>query len=209
MSQTETSRTTERQTSRQRRIDEQRRRIEDHQRDQRRKRLRLGGIIVVAVVVIAAGLWLLLPKPVAAQGHQVPIEGNRQHMPQGSAINYRNRPPSSGDHYDQPYSYGVAASQVPTGNWVHNLEHGAVVVLYRPDLCDDSCVSVLRDSYNSAPSSQLFPGYKKMVVTPYTDMDHAVATVAWGWLDEMDAVDKDRVLAFYRAHVDHGPEQAL
>jgi hypothetical protein len=48
-----------------------------------------------------------------------------------------------------------------------------------------------------------------MVVTPYTEMDHAVATVAWGWLDEMDQPDKDRILAFYRAHVDRGPEQAL
>jgi hypothetical protein len=25
----------------------------------------------------------------------------------------------------------------------------------------------------------------------------------------MDAVDKDRLLAFYKAHVDRGPEQAL
>jgi hypothetical protein len=43
-------------------------------------------------------------------------------------------------------------------------------------------------------------------------MDHAIDAVAWGWLDEMDQtnpVDKDRILAFYRAHVDRGPEQAL
>src|SRR5436305_3925980 len=149
---TQTQPTEQRQTSRQRRIDEQRRRIEVHQREERRKRLTLGGIVVLAVVVIAAGFWFLLPKPVAAQGHQVPIEGNRQHVAQGTPVDYRNRPPSSGDHYDQPYSYGVSASQVPTGNWVHNLEHGATVVLYRPDLCDASCVSVLKDTYNSAPS---------------------------------------------------------
>ena len=196
-------------TARQRRIEEQRRRIEQHQREQRRKRLTIGAGIAVAVVVLIAAVWYLFPKPVAAQGHQVPIEGQRQHQPQGTPINYRNRPPSSGDHYDQTAPYGVTSTPVATGNWVHNLEHGAVVVLYRPDLCDDSCVSTLRDTYNSAPSSQLFPGYKKMIVTPYTDMDHAVATVAWGWLDEMDQPDKDRILAFYRAHVDRGPEQAL
>jgi hypothetical protein len=58
----------------------------------------------------------------------------------------------------------------------------------------------------------LFPGTRKMLVIPYQDMDHAVASVAWGWVDEMDTtapVDKDRILAFYRAHVDKGPEQAL
>jgi len=48
-----------------------------------------------------------------------------------------------------------------------------------------------------------------MVVQSYQDMDHAVAVVAWGWLDEMDLPDKERVLAFYRAHVDRGPESAL
>ena len=196
-------------TARQRRIEEQRRRIEAHHKEERRKRLSIAGAIIVAVLVVIAAAWFLLPKPAAAQGHQVPIEGNRQHEPQGTPIQYRNRPPSSGDHYDQPSTYGVFQAPVPTGNWVHNLEHGAVVVLYRPDLCDASCVNAVRDTYNSAPSSQLFPGYKKMIVTPYTDMDHAVATVAWGWLDEMDQADKDRILAFYRAHVDRGPEQAL
>jgi Protein of unknown function (DUF3105) len=199
----------ERLTSRQRRIDEQRRRIEEHQREQRRKRLTIGAVILVGVLVVIAAVWFLLPRPATAQGHQVPIEGSRQHQPQGSTIPYRNRPPSSGDHYDQPAGYGVSDRQLPTGNWVHNLEHGGIVVLYRPDLCDTACVSQLRDTYNSAPSSQLFPGTKKMVVTPYADMDHAVDAVAWGWLDEMDTVDKDRILAFYRAHVDHGPEQAL
>jgi hypothetical protein len=163
----------------------------------------------VAVVVLIAAVCYLFPKPVAAQGRQVPTDGTRQHQPQGTPMTYRNRPPSSGDHYDQTAPYGVTSTPVAAGNWVHNLEHGAVVVLYRPDLCDDSCVSTLRDTYNSAPSSQLFPGYKKMIVTPYTDMDHAVATVAWGWVDEMDQPDKDRILAFYRAHVDRGPEQAL
>jgi hypothetical protein len=199
----------ERLTSRQRRIEEQRRKIEQLHREQRRKRLTIGVVVVAVLAVLIAAVILLLPRPTAAQGHQVPIEGNRQHQPQGAAIAYRNRPPSSGDHYDQPAGYGVSERQIPTGNWVHNLEHGAIVLLYRPDLCDQTCVSQLRDVYNSAPSSQLFPGYRKMVVTPYTDMDHAIATVAWGWVDEMDEVDKDRILAFYRAHVDRGPEQAL
>jgi len=199
----------ERLTSRQRRIEEQRRKIETARTQQRRKRLTwVAGIVAVLAVGIAL-LIMLMPKPVTAQGHQVPIEGNRQHVTQGQVVPYRNRPPSSGDHYDQPSGYGVFPRGVATGNWVHNLEHGGVVVLYRPDLCDEACQSQLQDVYNSAPSSTLFPGNRKMVITPYQDMDHAIATVAWGWLDEMDAVDKERILAFYKAHVDKGPEQAL
>jgi hypothetical protein len=196
-------------TSRQRRIEEQRRKIEAARSAQRRQRLTWGAGIVLIVAVLIGLVIFVMPKPVPAQGHQVPIEGNRQHVAQGQVIPYRNRPPSSGDHYDQPAGYGFFQRDIPTGNWVHDLEHGGIVVLYRPDLCDQACQSQLQDTYNSAPSSQVFPGTKKMLVTPYQDMDHAIAAVAWGWIDEMDAFDKDRILAFYRSHVDKGPEQAL
>src|SRR5438477_8188012 len=61
------------------------------------------------------------------------------------------------------------------GRWVHMLEHGAVAVLYRPDLCDNNCVQQLGDFYDSAPRSNLV-GIRHLVITPYQDMDHAV-----GW----------------------------
>jgi hypothetical protein len=203
---------TERLTSRQRRIEEQRRKI-DALRSQQRRRRMLWGLAAVGLAAVLIVLALIFIKPpVAAQGRQVPIEGNRQHVPQGQPIPYRNRPPSSGDHYDQPAGYGFFQREIPTGNWVHDLEHGGIVVLYRPDLCDQSCQSQLQDVYNSAPTSAIFPGTRKMLVVPYQDMDHAIAAVAWGWVDEMDQtqpVDKDRIIAFYRAHVDRGPEQAL
>ena len=88
------------------------------------------------------------------------------------------------------------------------LEHGSIVVLYRPDLCSQTCFDTVADAFNSAPPDGTFH-LRKLAVLPYTDMDHAVAVVAWGWIDEMDQADKDRIVAFYRAHVDRGPEQAL
>ncbi len=192
-------------TSRQRRIEEQRRRIDALHRDQRRKRALWGTVILVALVVVAFLAWTFLrPAPgVAAQGRQYASEGS-QHVPEGAPTQYRTRPPSSGNHYDQPAPYGVFERAVPPGNFVHTLEHGAVVVLYRPDLCDQSCVGQLRDVYQSAPRGKY--GTVKMTVLPYQDMDHAIAAVAWTWIDEMDLVDKDRLIAFYRAHVDRGPE---
>lgn len=199
----------ERLTSRQRRIEEQRRKIEAARAQDRRRRLVwVVGIVLVVAVAIAL-IVVFMPRSVAAQGHQVPIEGNRQHVPQSQVVPYRNRPPSSGDHYDQPAGYGFFQREIPTGNWVHDLEHGGIVVLYRPDLCDQTCQNQLQDTYNSAPSSSVFPGTRKMLVTPYQDMDHMIASVAWGWVDELDTFDKDRIIAFYKAHVDKGPEQAL
>jgi hypothetical protein len=198
----------ERLTSRQRRIEEQRRKIEQHRRQQRQKRL-VWGVGSAAVAAIAIALVVLLVRPPAAfQGHQVPIEGNRDHVPTGTALQNRNRPPSSGNHYDSTSGYGVFERDVPVGNWLHTLEHGGVVLLYRPDLCDQACIAQLREVYNSAPNSALF-NQRKLAVLPYQDMDHKIAVVGWGYLDEMDEIDRDRILAFYRARVDQGPEKGV
>ena len=198
----------ERLTRRQRRIEEQRRQIDVMRREQRRQRAVWGAaIVVVAVLVVAAFSFLLIRPQTAAQGRQVLSEG-QDHVEPGTPITYRSRPPSSGPHYPLPHSgYGVFEREIEPGRWVHTLEHGGIVVLYRPDLCDPDCLSQLRQVRDSAPPSQQFR-MVKMAVIPYRDMDYAIAAVAWGWVDEMDQVDRDRILAFYRAHVDRGPETA-
>jgi uncharacterized protein DUF3105 len=184
-------------------------RVEHSLRARRRQRAaRALGIVMVALVV-AGGAALFFFRPATpAQGHQVPIEGNRQHVAQGADMAYRNRPPSSGDHYPTPAGYGVFGREIALGNLVHALEHGGIVVYYRPDLCDQGCQDQLRKAYSGAPRSRQY-GVVKMVVAPWEDMDHAVTSAAWGRVDEMDQADPDRILAFYREHVDHGPEDAL
>jgi len=52
-------------------------------------------------------------------------------------------------------------------------------------------------------------GAVNMVVTPWHDMDYAMTAAARGWVDEMDAPDPPRIVAFYEAHMDRGPEDAL
>jgi uncharacterized protein DUF3105 len=202
----------ERLTSRQRRIEEQRRKIEAARSQERRKRmLWLGGIIVVVVIAVAA-LILLMPHGTASasQMHQVQTFPGT-HYPEGSAIpsNQWLRPPSSGPHWEtvpQPQEYRMYDTPLPPGRWVHMLEHGAVVVLYRPDLCDSGCVQQLGTFYDNAPKSSLV-GIRHLTVTPYQDMDHAIAVVAWGYIDEIDVgandqVDTDRIMADFKSKVD-------
>ena len=83
-----------------------------------------------------------------------------------------------------------------------------IIVYYRPDLCDQACVGQLQLAYSSAPKSQRY-GVVKMTLAPWLDMDQAVTAAAWGWIDGMDQPDVQRILAFYREHVDRGPEDAL
>lgn len=137
--------------SRQRRIAEQSARITSARRVQRRQQaLRGGG---VALVAGAASLFLSRPAT-PTQDQPVPIEGSRQQVDQGTDLPYRNRPPSSGDHYRTPAGYGVFTREIPAGNLVHALEHGGVVVYYRPDLCEPACLGQLQQAYNDAPRSR-------------------------------------------------------
>jgi hypothetical protein len=191
-------------TSRQRRIEEQRRKIEAAHRESRRRRMVWGGGIVLVVAVAIAAVLFLIPKPVSSSMRQVVTEP-ATHVEEGAPLTYRNRPPSSGMHWGtlpQPQEYRLYDTPLSPGRWVHMLEHGAVVVLYRADLCDAACLQQLGEFYDSAPRSTVVGGVRHLAITPYQDMDHAIAVVAWGYIDEMDQFDKDRVMADFKSKVD-------
>jgi hypothetical protein len=191
-------------TSRQRRIEEQRRKIEAARGEGRRRRMIWGGGIVVVVALAIAAVVFFIPKPVSSNMRQVVTEA-ATHVDEGAPVTYRNRPPSSGMHWatvPQPQEYRLYDTPLSPGRWVHMLEHGAVVVLYRQDLCDAACTQALGEFYDSAPRSTVVSGIRHLTITPYTDMDHAIAVVAWGYIDEMDQVDKDRIMADFKSKVD-------
>jgi hypothetical protein len=194
---------TERVTSRQRRIDEQRRKIDTARRQQRTRQVLIGAAIFGAVILVVVLVVLFMPRSAPDQMRQVPLE-RADHVQEGSPLTYRNRPPSSGPHYGQlpqATDYRMYDQPLPVGRWLHMLEHGAVAVLYRPDLCDEACRTQLAEVWDAAPRSNLV-GVKHVVITPYQDMDHAIAVVAWGFADEMDAVDKERILSDIRSKMD-------
>jgi hypothetical protein len=193
----------ERVSARQKRIDEQRRKIESVRLEQRRRRMIWGAGIIVVVGIAVALVVLFFPRPVSGQMRQVVTE-TATHVDEGAPLTYRNRPPSSGMHWGtvpQQQEYRMYDQPLSPGRWVHMLEHGAVVVLYRPDLCDATCVGQLGTFYDNAPRSTLV-GIRHLTITPYQDMDHAIAVVAWGYIDEMDQMDPDRVMADFKSKVD-------
>ena len=195
-------------TSRQRRIEEQRRKIEVARSQERRKRmLWLGGIVILVAAAIVA-VVVLMPHSTAqaSQMRQVTTEPGT-HVDEGAPLSYSHRPPSSGMHFGtvpQPPEYRMYDTPLSPGRWVHMLEHGAVAILYRPDLCDNTCVQQLGQVYDNAPKSNVgqAAGVRHLVITPYQDMDHAIAVVAWGYVDEMDQADYDRIMADFKSKVD-------
>ena len=139
-------------------------------------------------------------------GRAVQDEGI-DHVAPGTPVERRHQPPASGPHYPSPLQRGVYTEEQDPGYWIHSLEHGYIVLLYN---CSTDCAALqtqLRQFYESVPKSAAY-GYQKLIVVPYSQLSQRLAIVAWNRIDEMDQFDAQRLLRFYEAYHDRGPEDA-
>ncbi len=193
---------------------EQRRQARTERQSVESKRLRAARLrrmvyLGIPIAIVAAILAYAIMSSVKGSvdervGQQMPLEA-AAHVADGTGLEYKNSPPSSGLHYSSTRPWRVYEEPVSPGNLVHNLEHGGIVILYN---CSEGCpdiVNQLRQAYKDFPPSSF--GNIKLLVTPYTAMDSKLAIVSWGWMDTMEEFDKDRLIKFYQAHIDRGPEK--
>lgn len=123
---------------------------------------------------------------------------------------YNSRPPSSGLHCAEWGAYTTFTEQapLPACNFVHNLEHGAIVFFYNCPLGCPEIVAglkqVMADTPDDPNCSASF-GIKRLVLTPYAEMEATVAAAAWGytWTSSCPTLDSDArnsLLNFVGAH---------
>jgi hypothetical protein len=134
----------------------------------------------------------------------VPNEG-WSHVPEGSVVSYRANPPASGPHYPVWARYQEHAVTVARPYWVHNLEHGAIVFLYRPD-APAAVVSALRDAYQSLPNDPAC-GHRRALLTPDPLLPRATAVVAADFVVAADCVNAAAIRDFATGLRGLGPEQ--
>lgn len=127
------------------------------------------------------------------------------HAAEGSAIAYQANPPASGPHYPAWARYREHAAALPRGYWVHNLEHGAIVLLYRPD-ASAVAVQELRQSFAALPNDRAC-GHERALLTPDPLLPRAqVAAVAAHRVLIADRLDPAWVRAFAESFRGMGPE---
>lgn len=161
--------------------------------------------LALAGVTACGGATPTAPTPVGpAPGVAVPNEG-WNHVPEGSVINYANNPPASGPHYPVWLRYAEYAQAMPRGYWVHNLEHGAIVVLYRPD-APAAVIGQITDAFRSIPNDPQC-GHRRALLTPDPLLPRLTAVVAADFVLSSDTVDAQAVRDFATARRGHGPEQ--
>ncbi|MBA2563981.1 MAG: DUF3105 domain-containing protein [Gemmatimonadetes bacterium] len=162
----------------------------------------------IAALGLAIAIWAGVGRPDI--GRSAPNEGPRTpHLAEGAELPQRQRPPSSGPHYASRASYGVSITPVEPGNWIHAAEHGGVVILFKcggPDECTAIADRLSSEVYEPARNGRF--NERKLVITPYQDMNVPVMAVAWRRLLEMSEIDASQLLAFYDRYLDTGPENA-
>lgn len=138
-------------------------------------------------------------------GIDSPPDRGGKHVVEPTVVDYPDNPPASGPHWpvwQQPW--GFYPDELPRERWVHNLEHGGIVLLYN---CPAGCpevIEALKNLAQTTPPDRF--NEQRFIITPDTVMPHKVAALAWDWRWQGDAVDAATLRCFIDARYDRAPE---
>lgn len=159
----------------------------EQQRKDRRSKTAIWGGVALAVVLIAGGVGWSLARGADSQnidGLQT-FEGLTNTHVQGT-VNYLQTPPAGGNHASVPLNCGIYDSPVPNENAVHDLEHGAVWITYRPDLAKADIGKLVAFA----------KGQTYLDLSPYPGLPAPVVASAWGRQVRLSGVDDPRLQSF-------------
>ena len=124
----------------------------------------------------------------------LPVEGTPVHVT--GPLTYTQIPPVGGPHHGCWSDWGAFDSEVPVERWVHNLEHGGVVLLHHCDDCEAE-LSELRSFVGS---------HARTLLSPYAQLPTRFAAVSWGHRLLSDCFDAAIFRTFYETRVASAPE---
>lgn len=159
------------------------------QKRERRERLTRR---IAMLTLLGAGVWFLFIRPAAPNeinGHPIndfATAGANQHTT--APVSYQNSPPVSGEHAPSAGACGVFGQPMPNETMVHNLEHGAVGLLYKPDT-DPADIKTLESIVGDYEHSVFSMPYQGAMESPIT-------IVAWAHTMELDSAEEDSIEEF-------------
>jgi hypothetical protein len=195
---------------------------------ERYRSLLVGGA-VVAVIAVVAGLIFMQatqpayactkvfdpsPTPTVSPGSSARLGFFEEDMGNSHAITRPQRylycPPASGTHLNVSGQGPIAprvykpSDNVGPPNWIHNLEHGGLVVLYRSDSpgATDAGLQAFQqffDTFPPSPICQVPPHAVSPVIARFDQMPHPFAVLVWDRVLYMDTWDPALALRFFNA----------
>jgi hypothetical protein len=184
------------------------RRQEAARRARRRRQLRRGAVIATLVTAALGTIgWFIYQDfradaelkaelTAGSYAYDENSDDGRDHVRNPS---YAVNPPAGGAHLASPAPVGIyeGPSVPPTGALVHSLEHGKVILWYRPDLGSEG-VAELKSIAKRFPDD--------VIVVERDSLPTRVAATAWHRRLLGDTVEQDRLVRFITEFRDQGPE---
>jgi hypothetical protein len=155
------------------------------------------GVVGAVGLALIALLVFNLAQPAAElEGVEHPIDRGSGHLAEGETTNYGTATPTSGPHSPTSARCGLYPDPLPLVFAVHDLEHGVVVIWYRPDL-ESELLPDLRAFINEWDSH--------VIVSPNPGISDPIVATAWNRLMRFDTVEP-RLSEFADTYRNRGPE---
>ena len=194
------------------------------------ERYRTAIVTIAAVAIVAVGVGYVFigstsaaytcgsqfdpsPTPTVSPGSSTRLGFFQDDMGASHTVNppqkYLYCPPASGNHYNLPGTLGPIQprlykpdDKIGPSNWIHNLEHGGMVVLYRNDSAGATAAGqqAFKDYFTGFPESPICKipaGALSPVIARFDDMPHPFAALVWDRVFYLDTWDPALVTQFY------------
>lgn len=112
-------------------------------------------------------------------------------------------PPTGGPHCSSTVACRVHTEEQPACAWLHNLEHGHIVLLYNcPEGCADD-VEALKRIWSTRANP------KRIILTPWSGLEKKFAAIVWGSAWSGDTLDEAAIDCVMNRQDDDAPEPGL
>ncbi len=168
-------------------------------------------IITVSIVALLIGVTILIkvnqPKEVLI-GTKQPDQGQK-HIARGQSHEaYNSDLPSSGPHYEDassPTDWGIYTEPIQAEEFLHNEEHGGVIITYSPSLLPADQLKKLQALF-APPYDQKDFKPAKFILAPRPTNTKAIQLASWNWTYNLDSYDAASITKFYLQHGGKAPE---
>lgn len=168
-------------------------------------------IIFVALTILIIGVLVFVKSSQPAEsliGVKRESQG-QQHVQQGQPHEvYTSQPASSGPHYSDasaPIAWGIYSEEVQPEVYLHNIEHGGVVIAYNPEKLSAEDLQKLKDFLIPADQSASFKP-ARFILMPSTAISQTLGLAAWEYTLDLETFDKASITTFYNQHANNAPE---
>lgn len=167
-------------------------------------------VTIIALLVIGGSGFLMLKKESAPPeppqpGIEQPDLGG-QHISPTGLPNSGAEPPTSGP-MTNPVPCQAYDQEIPDTDAIHNLEHGAVYISYRPDLAPDQVASIRSIFFQPFSRSGFQPN--KAILAPRAANESPIIISSWRRSAKFESFDEEKLVQYYLRNVSKAPEGSV